>query len=142
LVSILLWILSRKTIIGRALLGASQNRDAAILQGIDVKKLIILAFIVSTMLAGLAGLLIAPKINVSAGMGTLFGLKAFAAAIIGGLLSAPGCMIAGLLYGLLEALIAAYLPSAYREILGFSFLILVLIIKPNGLFGKKGVYKV
>jgi len=112
------------------------------LQGIDVKRLIVLAYVVSTILAGLAGLLIAPKINVSAGMGTLFGLKAFAAAIIGGLLSAPGCMVAGLLYGLLEALIAVYLPSAYREILGFTFLILVLIIKPNGIFGRKGVHKV
>ena len=119
-----------------------RSRDAATLQGIDVKKLIVLAYVVSTILAGLAGLLIAPKINVAAGMGTLFGLKAFAAAIIGGLLSAPGCMIAGLLYGLLEALIAANLPSAYREILGFTFLILVLILKPNGIFGKKGVYKV
>ena len=142
LVAILLWILSHKTIVGRALLGAAQNRDAATLQGINVKQLIILAYVVSTILAGLAGLLIAPKINVAAGMGTLFGLKAFAAAIIGGLLSAPGCMIAGLLYGLLEAVITSNLPSAYREIVGFSLLILVLIIKPNGLFGKKGVYKV
>ena len=142
LVSLVLWILSRKTIIGRALLGAAQNRDAATLQGINVKQLIVLSYVVSTILAGLAGLLIALKINVAAGMGTLFGLKAFAAAIIGGMLSAPGCMIAGLGYGLLEYIIAAYLPSAYREIVGFSLLILILIFKPNGLFGKKGVYKV
>ena len=141
-VSLLLWVLSRKTLVGRALLAAAQNRDAATLQGINVKQLIVLAYIVSTVLAGLAGILIAPKINVAAGMGTLFGLKAFAAAIIGGLLSAPGCMIAGLGYGLLESIIAAYLPSAYREIVGFSLLILILIVKPNGLFGRKGVYKV
>ena len=141
-VALILWLLSKKTIVGRALLAAAQNRDAAILQGINVKKLIILAYAVSTALAGLAGMLIAPKLNVSASMGTLSGLKAFAAAIIGGILSAPGCLLAGIGYGVFEAIIAAQLPSAFREILGFGLLIFILIFKPNGLFGKKGVYKV
>ncbi len=137
-----LWWLSRRTLTGRALLAAAQNRDAATLQGINVTRLIVLAYVVSTVLAGIAGMLVAPKLNVSAGMGTLFGLKAFAAAIIGGMLSAPGCMIAGLGYGLLEAMIAAKLPSAYREIVGFSLLIAVLAVKPNGLFGRAAVNKV
>ena len=87
-------------------------------------------------------MLIAPKLNVSASMGTLIGLKAFAAAIIGGILSAPGCLLAGIGYGVFESIIAAQLPSAFREILGFGLLIVILIFKPNGLFGKKGVYKV
>ncbi len=137
-----LWFLSRRTLLGRALLAAAQNRDAAMLQGIDVQKLIVIAYAVGTMLAALAGMLLAPKLNVSAGMGTLFGLKAFAAAIIGGLASAPGCVIAGLGYGLLEAVIASTLPAAYREILGFTLLIVVLAVKPNGLFGRAPVYKV
>jgi len=137
-----LWWLSRRTLTGRALLAAAQNRDAATLQGINVTRLIVLAYVVSTVLAGIAGMLVAPKLNVAAGMGTLFGLKAFAAAIIGGMLSAPGCMIAGLGYGLLEAMIAAKLPSAYREIVGFSLLIAVLAVKPNGLFGRAAVNKV
>ena len=141
-VALMLWLLSKKTIVGRALLAAAQNRDAATLQGINVKKLIILAYVVSTALAGLAGMLIAPKLNVSAGMGTLIGLKAFAAAIIGGILSAPGCLVAGVGYGVFESIVAAQLPSAFREILGFGLLIIILIFKPNGLFGKKGVYKV
>ena len=137
-----LWWLSRRTLTGRALLAAAQNRDAATLQGINVTHLIVIAYIVSGVLAGVAGMLVAPKLNVSAGMGALFGLKAFAAAIIGGLASAPGCMIAGLGYGLTEAMIAAKLPSAYREIVGFSVLIAVLAIKPNGLFGRAAVNKV
>ena len=137
-----LWLLARRTLLGRALHAAAQNREAALLQGIDVQRLIVIAYAVSTMLAALAGMLLAPKANVSAVMGTLFGLKAFAAAIIGGLGSAPGCVIAGLGYGLLEALIAAGLPAAYREILGFTLLIVVLALKPNGLFGRAPVQKV
>jgi branched-chain amino acid transport system permease protein len=96
----------------------------------------------STALAGLAGMLVAPKLNVAAGMGTMFGLKAFAAAIIGGIGSAPGCLIAGLAYGLLEALIAATLPSAWRDILGFALVIVVLAIRPVGLFGRARIEKV
>lgn len=141
-VAIALALLSRRTLLGRALLAAAQNRDAATLQGIDVQKLIVIAYAVATMLAALAGMLLAPKLNVSAGMGTLFGLKAFAAAIIGGLASAPGCVIAGLGYGLFEATLASTLPAAYRDIVGFTLLIVVLAAKPNGLFGRAAAYKV
>jgi branched-chain amino acid transport system permease protein len=132
----------KRTILGKALLAAAQNRDAALLQGIAVTHLVSVAYIVSTALAGIAGLLIAPKINVYAGMGTMFGLKAFAVAIIGGMDSAIGVMLAGLLYGLAEATIAAMLPSAYREIIGFGFVILVLAMKPEGLFGQRAAQKV
>ena len=105
-------------------------------------RLVALAYMVSTALAGVAGLLIAPKTNVYAGMGVLFGLKAFAVAIIGGIDSAAGVMVAGLVYGLIEAVIAASLPSAYREIIGFGLVILVLAIKPEGLFGRPSASKV
>ena len=132
----------RRTLLGKALLAAAQNRDAALLQGIPVTQLISIAYMVSTALAGIAGLLIAPKTNVYAGMGVLFGLKAFAVAIIGGIDSAVGVMVAGFLYGLLEATIAASLPSAYREIIGFGLLIVVLAVKPEGLFGRRATQKV
>lgn len=132
----------RRTLLGKALLAAAQNRDAALLQGIAVPRLISLAYMVSTALAGLAGLLIAPKTNVYAGMGVLFGLKAFAVAIIGGIDSAVGVMCAGFLYGLMEATIAATLPSAYREIIGFGLVVVVLAMKPEGLFGKRATQKV
>lgn len=137
----LTWFL-RRTLTGKALLAAAQNRDAALLQGIAVPRLISLAYIVSTAMAGIAGLLIAPKTNVYAGMGVLFGLKAFAVAIIGGIDSAVGVILAGLLYGLVEAVIAVSLPSAYREIIGFGLVIVVLAIKPEGLFGRPAIRKV
>jgi branched-chain amino acid transport system permease protein len=132
----------KRTLLGKALLAAAQNRDAAMLQGIAVSQLTSIAYIVSTSMAGIAGMLIAPKLNVYAGMGTMFGLKAFAVAIIGGMDSALGIMVAGLLYGLAEAAIASVLPSAYREIIGFGFVIVVLAIKPQGLFGRLTAQKV
>ena len=87
-------------------------------------------------------MLIAPLFNVSAGMGTVFGIKAFAAAILGGISSAWGCVIAGLLYGLIEALTTVYFGSTYTQIVAFSAIILVLFIMPNGLFGRASVSKV
>jgi branched-chain amino acid transport system permease protein len=132
----------KRTLLGKALLAAAQNRDAAMLQGIAVSQLTSIAYMVSTSTAGIAGMLIAPKLNVYAGMGTMFGLKAFAVAIIGGMDSALGIMVAGLLYGLAEAAIASVLPSAYREIIGFGFVIVVLAIKPQGLFGRLSAQKV
>lgn len=137
-----LTVFLKHSLLGKALLAAAQNRDAALLQGIAVPQLVSLAYMVSTALAGLAGLLIAPKTNVYAGMGVLFGLKAFAVAIIGGIDSAVGVMVAGFLYGLIEATIAASLPSAYREIIGFGLVIVVLAIKPEGLFGRRTTQKV
>ncbi len=140
--AVFLGVFLRRTLPGKALLAAAQNRDAALLQGIAVPRLVALAYMVSTALAGLAGLLIAPKTNVYAGMGVLFGLKAFAVAIIGGIDSAAGVMLAGFLYGLVEATIAASLPSAYREIIGFGLVVVVLAVKPEGLFGKRATQKV
>jgi len=138
----LLHLLFRRTREGKALLAVAQNRDAAALMGIPVERVIAAAFAVSTVLAGIAGILIAPKFNVSAQMGTLFGLKAFAVAIIGGITSSWGVMLAGLGYGLLEAIIAAKLPSAMKEILGFAVVVLALALKPQGLFGRVAVTKV
>ena len=87
-------------------------------------------------------MLIAPLFNVNADMGTLFGLKAFAVAILGGITSAWGVMVAGLLFGMLEALITATLGSSYTQILSFALVIVVLALRPNGLFGRAEVKKV
>ena len=95
-------------------------------------------------LAGMsiAGLLIAPLFSVHSDMGVLFGLKAFAVAILGGITSAPGVVIAGLLYGVIEALVTAYLGSTYTHIVVFSVIILALALMPNGLLGQAAVNKV
>jgi len=127
---------------GKAMLAVVQNPDAARLMGINVPVAISAAFALSTVLAGAAGILIAPLFNVNADMGTVFGLKAFAVAILGGISSAWGVMIAGLLFGLTEALITALLGSTYTQILTFALVIVALALKPNGLFGRAEVRKV
>ncbi len=96
----------------------------------------------STVFAGAAGILIAPLSNVHSDMGTVFGLKAFAVAILGGITSAWGVMIAGIVFGVIEALITSLLGSTYTQILSFALVIAVLAAMPNGLFGRADVKKV
>ncbi len=127
---------------GKSLLAVVQNPDAARLMGIDVKAAIAASFAVSTALAGLAGLLIAPLFSVHSDMGTLFGLKAFAVAILGGIGSAPGVLLAGLLYGVSEALITALLGSSYTHIVMFTSVIVALALMPQGLLGRAAIKKV
>ncbi|TVT57873.1 MAG: branched-chain amino acid ABC transporter permease [Azoarcus sp. PHD] len=133
---------SRRSRWGTAMLAVTQNRDAARLMGIPIRRAIAVAFALSTLLAGVAGVLIAPLFNVHSDMGTLFGLKAFAVAILGGITSAWGVMIAGLLFGVSEALITSTLGSGYTQIIMFGAVILVLALRPNGLFGRAQVRKV
>jgi branched-chain amino acid transport system permease protein len=133
---------TRHTKTGKALLAIVQNADAARLMGIDVERAVALSYAASTMFAGIAGILIAPLFNVSSDMGTLFGIKAFAVAIVGGITSAWGVILAGLFYGILEALITGLLGSTYTQILTFAVVILALALMPTGLFGRAGVKKV
>lgn len=135
-------LFSSRTRLGKALLAVVQNPDAARLMGINVSAAVSAAFAVSTVFAGIAGILIAPLFNVHSDMGTLFGLKAFAVAILGGITSAWGVMIAGLIFGVAEALITALAGSAYTQILTFALVIVALALRPNGLFGRAEVKKV
>ena len=137
-----LHLFSRKASYGKAMLAVVQNPDAARLMGIDVQLAITLAYAASTVFAGAAGIMIAPLFNVHSDMGTLFGLKAFAVAILGGITSAWGVMLAGLIFGLTEALITALLGSTYTQLLSFALVIVALAIMPNGLFGRAEVKKV
>jgi branched-chain amino acid transport system permease protein len=127
---------------GKALLAVVQNKDAARLMGINVRSAIALSFALSTALAGLAGLLIAPLFSVHSDMGTLFGIKAFAVAILGGITSASGVMLAGLLYGLIEATVTAFAGSTYTQIVAFTVVIVALALMPNGILGRAAVKKV
>ena len=123
-----LWVLMRRTRQGKALLAVVQNTDAARLMGIDVRRMIVVTYALSTAMAGLAGLLIAPLYNVHSDMGTLFGIKAFAVAILGGISSAPGVMAAGLIYGVGEALVTALFGSTYTQIVMFATVIAALAV--------------
>jgi branched-chain amino acid transport system permease protein len=134
--------LSRRTRWGTAMLAVVQNRAAARLMGIPIKRAVALSFALSTLFAGIAGVLIAPLFNVHSDMGTLFGLKAFAVAILGGIGSAWGVMIAGLLFGLVEALVTTTLGSGYTQIITFALVIAALAWRPAGLFGRADVKKV
>lgn len=127
---------------GKALLAVVQNPDAARLMGIDVGRVIAATFALSGFLAGVAGILVAPLFTISSTMGTLFGIKAFAVAILGGIGSAWGVVAAGLIYGIAEALINAQLGSGYSQIATFALVILALTIRPDGLFGRREVKKV
>jgi len=141
-IAIALQVAFQRTRLGKALLAVVQNKDAARLMGINVRLAIAFSFALSTALAGLAGLLIAPLFSVHSDMGTLFGIKAFAVAILGGISSASGVMLAGLLYGLMEALVTAYAGSTYTQIVVFSVVIVALALAPNGLFGRAATSKV
>lgn len=142
LVGVGLHLYSRHTKQGRAMRAVVQNPDSSRLVGINVSTIIVISFMISTVFAGIAGILIAPLFNVSSDMGTLFGIKAFAVAILGGITSAWGVIVAGILYGVIEALITALLGSPYTHILTFTMVIVVLAIMPNGLFGRAEVKKV
>ncbi len=127
---------------GKAMLAVAQNRDAARLMGINVALVVTGAFALSGVFAGVAGMLIAPLYTVSAGMGTLFGIKAYAAAILGGLGNPWGVMLAGVLLGTAESVITAGFGSTWTQMLSFALVIVALALRPQGLFGRAAVKKV
>ena len=141
-IAVALHLFSHRTKYGKALLAVVQNPEAARLMGINVTFAIVLTFALSGLFAGIAGILIAPLFIVSSTMGTLFGIKAFAVAILGGITNAWGVMVAGLVYGIVEALITAVLGSTYTQIVTFGLIIVALALMPHGLFGHAGVKKV
>ncbi|WP_210485733.1 branched-chain amino acid ABC transporter permease [Microvirga antarctica] len=129
-----LHFLSQKTSFGKRLRAVSQDRETAKLMGIDVNRTIAQGFALSAAIAGFAGVLLAPIIYVSAGLGLPLLIKSFIAAIIGGFGSYIGALIGGLLIGVLDNLVGFYISSHYREVFTFLALILVLLFRPQGLF--------
>ena len=123
-----------QTGLGLRLRAAMQNADAARLMGIDVTRLVAATYAMAAALAGVAGVLVAPLFNVAYDMGTLFGIKAFAVAILGGLTRPWGVVAAGLLYGLVEAGATTLLGSGSTQIVTFSLVIAALALAPEGLF--------
>jgi branched-chain amino acid transport system permease protein len=140
--AVALHLFFRNARFGKALLAVVQNKDAARLMGINVERVIVAAFALSGLLAGIAGILVAPLFTISSTMGTLFGIKAFAVAILGGLGNAWGVVLAGLFYGVAEALIIAVLGSTYSQIVTFTLVIVALALRPHGLFGTAEAKKV
>jgi branched-chain amino acid transport system permease protein len=123
--------------IGKAIRATAQNKDAASLMGVNINKIIAATFALGSALGGAAGVLIGMYYNAFYPMmGFGAGLKAFTATVFGGLTSVPGAVLGGLILGVVENLTAAYISSGYRDMIAFALLVLVLLIKPSGLFGR------
>jgi branched-chain amino acid transport system permease protein len=131
------------TKIGLAIRATEQNTKAASLMGIDVNFVISFTFFLAGASAAIAGGLIASHYRiVFPMMGFMVGMKAFSAAVLGGIGSLPGSIIGGLVIGVSESMAVAFLGSAYQDSVAFVILIMVLIVRPTGLFGKKAIIKV
>ena len=130
----LLYLFFKFTDIGIAMQATSQNQLAAYLMGIGVKKVFLLTWAISAVIAAVAGILIAPISFLHVNMGFL-GLKAFPAAVLGGFGSIPGAIVGGLIIGLSENLAGGYLPTGFKNVFAYIILIIVLMIRPEGIFG-------
>lgn len=124
------------TISGKAMRACSCNRRAAGLVGIDVRRMVLLSFVISAAMGSLAGIIVAPLTMTSYDVGVMLGLKGFCAAIIGGMSSGIPTVIGGLILGVLESLGAGLISSGYKDAIAFVILLLILFIRPQGLFGK------
>ena len=137
-----LWVFFNRTLTGKAILAVSHNRLAAQLMGISVRRVLLVSFGLSAALGALAGILIAPIAFTAWDVGVMLGLKGFAAAMLGGIGSGPGAIAGGLALGLVEALGAGYLSSAYKDVFAFVILLAALVFLPNGLAGRRAAERV
>jgi branched-chain amino acid transport system permease protein len=138
----LLWLFVDRTLLGKALIATAANRLAARLVGIDTRRIVGLSFAVSAAIGAVAGILVTPITLTSYDVGTLLALKGFAAAMLGGIGSAAGAVLGGLILGMLEALSAGYLSSKYKDAVAFLVILAVLFAMPQGLFGRGKVERV
>jgi branched-chain amino acid transport system permease protein len=135
---IALFLLLKKTKIGLAMRATSQKSNASMLMGVNIEKVYIFTFALGAALAGAAGALYGIIFNFSPTLGALPTIKAFAIIIIGGLGSIPGAVVGGLLYGIAENTAVYFLGATWQDAIAFALLIIVLAIRPTGIFGEKG----
>lgn len=134
LLMLLLFAFFRFTVLGVGLRAAAQNRLAAVLMGINVKRVNSLTWVMSSMIGGVAAILLAPFTYIDTNMG-IVALKAFVACILGGFGSIPGCIVGGIALGVMESMAGYYLPTEYKQAFTFLVLIGVLSVRPTGIFG-------
>lgn len=137
----LLYAFFRYTRLGIAMQATSQNQLAAFYMGIPVRRVNMMIWGISSAICGVAALLLAPITFVHANMGFV-GLKAFPAAVIGGFGSIPGALVGGLIVGIVESLAGFYLPEGFKDIAAYIVVLVMLVVKPNGLFGENTTKKV
>ena len=141
IVLLLGWFFAR-TLLGKALLATSHNRLAAQLVGINVRHVLLASFGLSAALGAVAGILVAPVTFTSWDVGVMLGLKGFAAAMLGGLGSGAGAVLGGLALGIIEAMGAGYVSSAYKDAIAFVVILAVLFFLPSGLLGQRSTERV
>lgn len=130
------FIFFRRSRLGTAIRATAQDHEAAMAMGVDVNRIFTVTFAIGSMMGGIAGVLIGFYYNLFyPTMGVMLGLKAFSAAVIGGLASMPGAIIAGLLIGVVEVFAVDFVNSSFRHLIAFVFMFAVLLIRPQGLFG-------
>lgn len=134
-ITALLAVFFRRNLTGKALQAVAQNQEAARLMGIRVSLVFPLTFAISSALAALAGVLFSPLVGIQPEMGSII-LKGFVAAILGGFNSLLGCVVGGLLLGILETFGGAFIGGTFKEVTAFAILMAVLLFRPNGIFGK------
>lgn len=140
---LILQYIIKMTKTGKAMRAVSLDRDAAVLMGISVDRTISITFAIGSALAAAAGVMVGVYYNtINPLMGIIPGLKAFVAAVLGGIGIIPGAMVGGFLMGILETMVSGYGSSLYRDAVAFGVLILILLIKPTGIFGKDSGEKV
>jgi branched-chain amino acid transport system permease protein len=140
---IALTLLVSRTQFGKAMRATSYDREAAAMMGIDVDRVIVLTFLIGSVLAGAAGVMVGLVFErVFHFMGFVAGLKGFTAAVIGGIGNIPGAMLGGLVIGLAEAFTASYISSTFQNLIVFGILIAVMLVRPTGLLGSPVLSKV
>ncbi len=139
---VILQLLISKTKIGKSMRAVSSDPDAAQLMGVSVDKAISFTFLIGSALAAVAGVMYGAMFTINPLSGMTPGLKAFIAAVFGGIGSIPGAIVGGVSLGLIETLVSGYLSSAYKDAVAFAILIIILIVKPSGLLGKNRKEKV
>jgi len=136
-----LFVLFEKTVYGRAIIAACDNRTGASIVGIRVSFVFLAIWVIASVLATTAGILVAPMLTLSPDMG-LIGIKGFTAAVLGGFNSLPGAVLGGVLLGVIEALGGAYVSSALKDIISYGILFVVILARPQGLIGALTLKKV
>jgi branched-chain amino acid transport system permease protein len=134
---VLLQLFLRKTYTGKAIRATVQNWEAASLMGIDIHKVYLLSFALGAALAGVAGTLVTVNYSIQPAMGLGWTMKALIVMVLGGLGNIPGTFVGGLLLGVTESATSFFISSNYREVAGLILFLLVLIFRPQGLFGVK-----
>ena len=139
---IALWLLVNRTRTGKAMRATSFDREAAAMMGIDIDRVIRFAFVLGSALAGAAGVMFALRAPASVTIGFVAGLKGFTAAVIGGIGSIPGAMVGGLMLGFAESFTQGYVSTRWSDLAVFTILILFMLFRPQGLFGRADIRKV